>query len=104
MLFFLPLPDIADFFGPFLVRALVLVRCPRAGKPLRCLQSAIAADVHQSLDVHRDIPAQISLHRIITVKNGADLNDIGFGQIVALGGRIDACFSKNLLGGWGPIP
>jgi hypothetical protein len=24
--FFLPLPDIADFFGPFLVRALVFVR------------------------------------------------------------------------------
>jgi hypothetical protein len=35
-LFFLPLPDIADFFGPFLVLAFVFVRWPRAGRPLRC--------------------------------------------------------------------
>jgi hypothetical protein len=50
--------------GPFLVRALVCVRWPRTGRPRRWRDPAVRADVHQALDVHRDLGAQGTLDAI----------------------------------------
>ena len=48
--FFLPAIGLA---GPLRVRALVWVRWPRTGRPRRWRRPAIAAEIHQPLDVHR---------------------------------------------------
>ena len=54
-------------------------------------QAAIAAEVHQALDVHRDFAAQIALDEIVAVDRLADLQNLGVGQLVdpALGGNAD---------------
>ena len=61
-------------------------------------QAAIAAEVHQALDVHRDFAAQIALDEIVAVDGLADLQDFGVGELVdaALGG--DADLLADLLG------
>src|SRR3989475_9862601 len=49
--------------GPFLVRALVCVRCPRTNaRTKKGPPPAIRPDVHQPLDVHRDLGAQRAFH------------------------------------------
>src|SRR3546814_5666752 len=45
-------------------------------------QAAIAAKVHQTLDVHRDFATQVTLDLVITVDRFADLQNLGVGQFV----------------------
>src|SRR5688500_4650807 len=45
-------------------------------------QAAVAAEVHQSLDVHRDFAAQIALDLIVAVDGFADLEHLGVGKLV----------------------
>ena len=45
-------------------------------------QSAIAAEVHQALDVHRDGAAQIALDLIVAVDRFADAKHLLVGQLV----------------------
>ena len=77
--FFLPAIGRA---GPLRVRALVWVRWPRTGRPLAVAQAAIAAEVHQPLDVHRDVPAQIALDPVVAVDDLAQARDLGIRQLV----------------------
>src|SRR3954470_6421349 len=48
---------------------------------LAVAQAAIAAQVHQPLDVHRHFAAQVAFDLIVAVDDFADLDDLGFGQI-----------------------
>ena len=61
-------------------------------------QAAIAAEVHQALDVHRDFATQVALDEIVAIDRLADLQDLSVGQLVdaALGG--DADLLADLLG------
>src|SRR5262249_8642559 len=43
--------------------------------------AAIAAEIHQPLDVHRDFTAQIAFHDVIAVDDFANLDDFVFRQI-----------------------
>ena len=54
-------------------------------------QAAIAAEIHQPLDVHRHFAAQIALDQVVAVDRLADLQDFGVGQLgdAALCGDID---------------
>src|SRR5690606_17445812 len=45
-------------------------------------QAAIAAEVHEPLDVHRDLAAQVALDPIVAVDRLADLQHLGVGQLV----------------------
>ena len=76
--FFLPAMALA---GPLRVRALVWVRWPRTGRLLRWRKAAVAAQIHQALDVHGGVAAQIAFHQEVAVDDFADLDDFGFGQI-----------------------
>src|ERR1700744_3092086 len=65
---------------------------------LTVTQAAIATQVHQTLDVHRHIAAQIALNQIVAVDDFADLDGFGFRQIANATGRIDAQLRDDLLG------
>ena len=53
-------------------------------------EAAIAAQVHQPLDVHRDFAPQIAFDHIVAVDGLADLADLGVGQLVDAALRRDA--------------
>ena len=67
--------------GPLRVRALVWVRWPRTGRPRRWRKPAIAAEVHQPLDVHGDLAPQIALDHVVAVDHLADLQHFLVGQL-----------------------
>ncbi len=56
------------FLGPFRVRALVFVRWPCTGRPLRVAQAPVAADLGQALDVHGHIAAQVAFHNVVDAR------------------------------------
>src|SRR5690606_5797094 len=49
---------------------------------LAMAQTAVAAQVHQALDVHRDLAAEVTLDLVIAVDRLADLQHFGIGQLV----------------------
>jgi hypothetical protein len=62
-------------------------------------QPAIAPDVHQSLDVHRNFATQIALYPELLVDDVAQPLDLIFSQIPNSGVRIYASPLKELLAG-----
>src|SRR5579871_1153135 len=67
-------------------------------QPFAMTQPAIAAEIHQPLDVHRYLAAQIAFHDVVVVDGLANLDDFVFRQIAdpAIGG--DAYFRADVLG------
>jgi len=57
---------------PLRVRALVWVRCPRTRQAAQVPDAAIRLDALQSLEVHANLSAQITLNDIFAVLNGVD--------------------------------
>jgi hypothetical protein len=51
-------------------------------QPLAMPQSAIATEIHQPLDVHRDLPSEIALDSIVAVDEFADTQYLIVGQLV----------------------
>jgi hypothetical protein len=68
------------------------------GKTATVAQAAIAADVHQSLDVHLDLLAQIAFDHPLLVNDCADAINFVFGQFAYAALNADASFSENLVG------
>src|SRR5262249_42119655 len=57
---------------------------------LAVTQAAIAAQIHQALDVHRHFAAQVAFDQIVAVDGFADLDDLGLGQVADAARRVDA--------------
>ena len=76
--FFLPAIDLA---GPLRVRALVWVRWPRTGRSAAMAQAAIAAEIHQTLDVHAGLATQVAFDQIVAVDHFADLQHFLVAQL-----------------------
>ena len=93
--FFLPAIGLA---GPLRVRALVCVRWPRTGRPRAMAQAAVAAEIHQPLDVHRHFAPQIALDRVVAVDRLADADDLVVGQRVDAPRPAIPDFPQDLLG------
>src|SRR5476651_163683 len=55
---------------------------------LAVTQAPVAAQIHQALDVHRHVAAQIALDQKVAVDDFADLDDFGLGQVADPPGRI----------------
>jgi hypothetical protein len=60
-------------------------------------QAAIAAQVHQALDVHGDFRTQVTFHLVMRINDLPDGVDLAFGKIVALGVPIDTGLIEDLL-------
>ena len=69
-------------------------------QPATMAQAAIAAEVHQTLDVHADFATKIALDQIVAVDHFADLQNFLVAQLA------DATVSRNLdlLHDFGRIP
>jgi hypothetical protein len=79
-------------------RAGVGVRALTAdGKPLAVTQAAIAAEIHQPLDVHRHFAAQIAFDEIVAVDRFANVDDLGVRQLGPATVERDADFFANIL-------
>src|SRR6516165_9198648 len=51
-------------------------------QPLAVAQPAVAAEIHQALDVHRHLPPQVALDRVFAVDQLADAQDLVIGHLV----------------------
>ena len=57
---------------------------PPDRKPLSMAQATVAPEVHQSLDVHRNLTPQITLDLVARVDDPSDLDQVVVGEIVRL--------------------
>src|SRR6516165_11054790 len=80
-----------DRLGRTLARARVGVGALTAHRqPAPMAQAAIAAEIHQALDVHADLATQIAFDHVVAVDHFADLQNLLVGQLT------DATVSGNL--------
>ncbi len=61
-------------------------------------KSPVGTDVHQSFDVGRNIPSEISFHFILLVNDVSDPNHLGLRQFVHLGIPLDVRLFENFIG------
>src|SRR5918999_1619172 len=59
--------------------------------------SAVAADFHQPLDVHRDLLAKIAFHAALLLEHAADLAHVVLGEVLHPDVRAHARFRKDLV-------
>jgi hypothetical protein len=86
-----------DGLGRALTRARVGVRTLTANrKALTMTQATIAAEIHEALDVHRDFTAKIAFNLEIFVDEFADLQQLGFKQLVDALVRLKAGAGANI--------
>src|SRR3546814_8546250 len=62
-------------------------------------QAAIAGEVHQPLDVHRRVAAQVALDRVVGVERFANLQDFGVRKILDAAAVVDAQLVGDVDGG-----
>ena len=86
------------------MRALVRVRWPWTGSERRWRVAAIALDVHQALDVHRDVLAEIAFDVALVLNDLTDAVDLVFAQILDLLEGSTFAFSRILSDAGLPIP
>src|SRR3546814_19002718 len=63
---------------------------PTNGKALAMAQPAIASEVHQAIDVHRSLAAQITFYGLVGVNGFADLQHFGVRKILNAAAMINA--------------
>ena len=61
-------------------------------------QAAIAAEIHQALDVHGDVASQVALDPVVAVDDLAQTRDLGVGQLVDPRPERDVDLAQDLLG------
>src|SRR5512139_1485924 len=75
---------------------------PANGESFTVAQAAVAAEVHQTLDVQLNLAAQIALDHIVAVNHLADLEHLGVGELrhAPLGRQVN--LAHDLPGDLGP--
>ncbi|SIT55332.1 hypothetical protein BQ8794_210025 [Mesorhizobium prunaredense] len=88
-----------DRLGRALAGARIGMRALAANRQRAAMtQAAIAAEVHEPLDVHRHFAAQIALDLVVAVDRLADLQHFRVGQLVDAALGRDADLVDDLLG------
>src|SRR5437899_5234573 len=88
-----------DRLGRALAGARIGVRALAAdGQRAAVTQAAIAAEVHEPLDVHRDFAAQVAFDLVVAVDRLADLQHFRVGELVDAAVCRDADLVDDLLG------
>src|SRR5262245_34396916 len=67
-------------------------------KPAAMAQAPVTAEIHQALDIHRDVAAKIAFHDIVAIDDLADLDDLRFGQLTDAPIRWNGDLGANLPG------
>src|SRR5690606_62770 len=93
------LPQLADGPPGALAGTGVGVRPLSAHRqPLAVTQSAIAAEVHQPLDVHRDLAAEIALDLVVAFDHLADAPHLVLGEVLGADRLVDPGLLADLSG------
>src|ERR1700758_647719 len=66
--------------------------------PLTVAQSAIATEVHQPLDIHRDLPTQVALDRVIPIDQLANAQHVIVSELMDTPLGRNANFGADLIG------
>ena len=69
-------------FGPLRVRALVLVRWPRTGRPMAVAATLVAADLDLAADVGLDLATEVTLDLEVGFDLVAELDQLLVTQLV----------------------
>src|SRR3954447_1081124 len=69
------------------------------GEAAAVAQPAVAADLHQALDVLRTLAAQVALDDVVAVDQVAELGDLVVGEVAHLAVRLDAELGEDLVRG-----
>src|SRR5438067_1151946 len=94
-----------DALAGALARPRVGVRAlPAHRQPLAVTDPAVGADVHQALDVHRDLPAVVALHLELALDELADARRLVLGPGLHALGRIDVGLGHDAAGRGPPDP
>ena len=75
--------------GPLVSPGIRMGPLPPHGEATTVPQPPIAPDVHQALDVHRDLAPERALHLVVVLDLGTDLDGVALGQILGLERRLD---------------
>src|SRR5205814_10458242 len=62
-------------------------------------ETAVAADLLQALDVQRDLPAEVPLHREAAIDDLSNLRDLRLGEVAHPRGAFDPRLLEHFLGG-----
>ena len=65
-------------------------------------QAAVAADLGETLDVHRHVAAEVALHSVAVADDLAQLSLVGLSQILHAGVGVDTGLSQDLVGAGAP--
>src|ERR1700759_2890338 len=70
------------------------------GQPLAVTQPAVRAQVHQPLDIHRNLPPKVALDRVFTIDQLADAHNPVVGHLLhaSVGRNTDSAADLNSLG------
>src|SRR5206468_1469800 len=66
---------------------------------LAVTQPAVAAQVHQALDVHRHLAAEVTLDLVGVLDDLADLARLVLGEVLGAGGEVDARLGDDVVRG-----
>ena len=69
------------------------------GKTVTVTDAAVAADVHQTLDVELDLRTKVTLHLVVGADNLADLGGLLVGPVLYFDVAVNACLVQDFLGG-----
>src|SRR3990170_1964793 len=61
-------------------------------------QAAVAAEVHQPLDIHGDVAPEVAFDHVVAVDNLADLHDLRLGQLADPALRRDSDLGADMFG------
>src|SRR4051812_49861645 len=67
-------------------------------------KAAVAADLHQALDVLAALATQVALDDVVAVDDVAELRDLVIGEVADLAVRLDAESGEDLVGSGAPDP
>src|SRR5688500_18922780 len=86
----------SDGLARTLARARVGVRALTAnGKTFAVTEAAIAAEVHQALDVERDLTTKITLDLVRRLEDVADASDFVFAEVIGALVGVDVRFGEH---------
>ena len=60
--------------------------------------AAIAADFHKTLDIEGNLTAEVALHLQVVLDIVSQLRNLGLGQVLDAGVRVDAGLAEDFIG------
>ena len=87
-----------SFLATFAGASVVLGALTTHGETIAVTDATIATDVHQSLDVHLDLAAQVTFHFVFVTDDFTHCGCLGIGPILDAGVLVDTSLLEDRSG------